>query len=164
MHKKFKKELCSEHNGFAVTLEALATIVMLFVFLIMILYFLRVMDVQRYMNTVMTSTAAQASRWGGVDSKAYEDNISTTPLLTTAQSQLDLVASDFGARISGNPSKISHDGDQITVKITYHLPPVFSTMSQVHSISGNSYDSYSQLANMSMQVSVDSIMEAGRLL
>lgn len=165
MHKKFYNTLNDEHGGFAVTLEVLATLVMLFTFLVMILYFLRVMDVQRYMNTVMTSTAAQASRWGGVNSKAYRENISTKPLLITAQEQLDSVASDFGATISGTPlDKISYDGERITIKISYHLPEVFSTMSKVNGVSGNSYDSFSKTKNMSMKVSVSSIMEAGGLL
>lgn len=163
MRERLKSQLKQEHGGFAVTLEVLATLVMLFVFLIMILYFLRVMDVQRYMNTVMTSTAAQAARWGGVDSKAYEDNISSTPLLTTAQSQLNLVASDFGAVITGSPDKISYDAQKINIRVSYHLPSVFSTMSKVNGLD-SSYDAYNATRNMSMQVNVNSIMESGRLL
>lgn len=156
--------LVNEHAGFAVTLEVLVTLVMMFTFLIMTLYFLRVMDVQRYMNTVMTSTAAQASRWGGVNSNAYRVNVSTTPLITTAQQQLQYVASDFNPVITGSPNKITYNGQKITIKIKYSLPSVFSTASKVYSPSSGSYDMYTKTRNMSMSVSVNSIMEAGKLL
>lgn len=153
-----------EHAGFAVTLEVLATLCMLFVFLNATLYILRVMDVQRYMNTVMTSTAAQAARWGGADSKAYKDNVSNVPLITTAQQQLNYVAADFSPVISGNPAKITYDSQPITITIRYSLPSVFSTMSKVNGVNGNSYDMYAKTRDMKMQVSVSSVMEAGKLL
>ena len=160
---KIRNTLKEEHNGFAITLEVIATLAMMTVFLVTTLYILRVMNVQRYMNTVLTSTAAQASRWGGVNSKAFRDNISSTPLLVTAQEQLNYVAPDFNAKISGNPSKISYNGETITIRISYGLPPVFDTMSKVNVPTG-SYNLYNQTRNMKMSVTVHSIMEAGKLL
>lgn len=136
---------------------------MLCVFLNFTLYMLRVMDVQRYMNTVMTSTAAQAARWGGSDSKAYKDNVSNTSLLVNAQNQLNYVASDFSPIIYGGPAKITYNGQPITISIKYSLPSVFSTMSKVNGVN-KSYDLYSTTRNMSMSVSVNSVMEAGKLL
>lgn len=162
-YKKFKEIMNEEHGGFAVTIEVLCTLIMFTTFLNFTLYFLRVMDVQRYMNTVMTSTAAQASRWGGANTKAYRDNISNVPLLVTAQGQLNYVASDFNPVITGTPDKISNNGDKITICINYSLPPVFSTMSKVNGFS-SSYDAYNKTRNMRMQISVNSIMEAGKLL
>ena len=164
LNTKLNNILEEEHAGFAITLEVLATLFMITMFISFTLYFLRVMDVQRFMNTVLTSTAEQASRWGGVNSNAYKNNISNEPLLTTAQTQLNSIASDFNPKISGTPDKINEDGDKITVKITYSLPKIFSTMSKVNSIDGNSIDTYSTLKNLHMQISVNSIMESGALL
>lgn len=161
---KFSALLQEEHDGFAVTLEVLATLCMLVVFLNMTLYVLRVMDVQRYMNTVMTSTAAQAARWGGTDTKAYKTNVSSTPLMTTAQQQLNYAAADFNPVITGTPAKITYDSQPITISVRYGLPSVFATMSKVNGVDGRNYDMYSVTRNMSMQVSVSSIMEAGKLL
>ena len=160
---KIKDVLNEDHAGFAITLEVLATIYMLFMFVTFTLYFLRVMDVQRFMNTVMTSTAEQSARWGGVNSNAYKSNISTEPLLITAQRQLNEIAADYNPSISGSPDKIQNDGDEITIKISYGLPPIFSTMSKVNSLKG-SYDAYEVTRNMSMKISVNSIMESGVLL
>lgn len=162
--KNLKTELNKEHYGFAICLEVIVTLAMIFIFLNMNLYVLRVMNVQRYMNTVMTSTAAQAARWGGADSEAYAKNISSTPLLKTAQNQLNMVAMDFSPKISATPDKIKNSGDEITVTIKYHLPPVFSTMSKVYSSSGDSFNMYNKTRNMKMQIKVRSIMEAGKLL
>lgn len=161
--KNFSKCMNEEHGGFAVTLEVLCTLVMLCVFLNSTLYILRVMDVQRYMNTVMTSTAAQAARWGGANSKAYKDNVSSQSLMSTAQDQLNYVASDFNPVITGNPAKITYNSQPITITIRYGLPSLFSTMSKVNGV-GSSYDMYNKTRNMSMKVSVNSVMEAGKLL
>ena len=155
--------LNEEHGGFAITLEVIATLAMMCVFLTMTLYFLRVMNVQRYMNTVMTSTAAQASRWGGVNTKAYSENISSTPLLITARQQLNYAATDFNPIITGTPDKITSNGQKITITVKYSLPPVFSTMSNVNGVS-SSYNMYNQTRNMRMSISVNSIMESGKLL
>lgn len=152
------------HNGFAITLEVLATLAMMCVFINFTLYMIRVMNVQRYMNTVMTSTAAQAARWGGANSKAYKDNVSTVPLMQTAQSQLKYVAEDFNPVISGSPEKIENNGDKITITIKYGLPDVFSTMSNINSVSGKNYDMFEKTKEMKMQIVVNSVMEAGKLL
>lgn len=167
MIEKANKEQNKEHAGFAVTFEVMFTLVLITTFLSFTLYFLRVMDVQRFMNTVMTSTAEQASRWGGVNSTAYKKNISNTPLLTTAQNQLNYIARDFNPIITGSPNKIANNDDLITIKITYKLPPIFNTMSKVYGFDSNSasYENLgSQLNDMSMQISVHSIMESGKLL
>lgn len=160
---RLKDELQKEHAGFAVTFEVMITLVSLCVMLNFTLYILRVMDVQRYMNTVMTSTASQASRWGGVNTKPYASNVSSTTLLATAQSQLDYVAVGFNAKITGSPDKITNIGDSITIIINYTLPSVFSTMSDVN-VSNGSYDMYTQTKTMQMYIDVRSVMEPGRLL
>lgn len=162
--QKVKTFLNEEHDGFAFQFEVLATLFMMTVFIVMTLYMLRVMNVQRYMNTVLTSTAATASRWGGVNTNAYLKNVSSTPLLTTSQHQLDIVAADYGAVITGSPSRITYDSQQITVTIYYHLPPVFSTSSRVQTIQGTNYNMRNGLNNLHMTVNVNSVMSSGRLL
>ena len=155
--------LNEEQGGFAITLEVIATLAMMCTFLTTTLYLLRVMNVQRYMNTVMTTTAAEASRWGGGNTRAYRENISSTPLKTTAQQQLYYAARDFNPIITISPDVVRLNSEKITVRIKYSLPPVFSTMSNVSNITG-SYDMYNKTRNMNMHVSVNSIMESGKLL
>ena len=162
-HLKIKSTLEQKHSGFAISLEVIATLIMMCVFLNMTLYVLRVMNVQRYMNTVLTATATQASRWGGVDTKAYYSNVSNTPLLASAQEQLTAIAPDFNTAIAGSPDKITENGQGITITILYSLPSVFSTLSKVNG-NGDSYDMYDSTRDMHISVTVDSIMEAGKLL
>ena len=161
MWSKFKE---TEHEGFATTLEVIVTLAIMTTFLCLTLYILEVMNVQRYMNTVLTSTAAQAARWGGVNSNAYRNNVSSTPLITSAQNQLNSVASDYGAIITGGPNKITNNNQKITLRISYQLPNAFHSISKVTSPDGSQYDMWEKTKNMSMQVSVNSIMEAGKLL
>lgn len=164
-----KKLLKEEHSGYIITFEVLATLYMLTMFIVMTLYILRVMNVQRYMNTVMTSTAAEASRWGGVNTKAYSVNVSTTPLLVTAQKELDYLCLDFHAIIKGSPDKIIYDDHDININITYSLPSVlgpltFESMSKVTDLTGDQNDMYNVTRYMHMSVDVKSIMSSGRLL
>lgn len=161
---KKKSFLNEEHEGFALEFEVIATLFMMTVFIVVILYTTRVMNVQRYMNTVLTSTAATASRWGGTNTNAYRTNVSNTPLLSTAQQQLNYIAGDYNPKISGYPDKISLDSDLITVKITYSLPSIFSTTGKVQSVDGSSYDMYNILKDLSMSVQVNSVMNSGKLL
>lgn len=159
-NKKLTMFLYEEHGGFAITLEVMATLVMITIFLSFNLYILRVMNVQRYMNTVLTSTASEASRWGGVNTNAYKLAIGTEEsLLGTAQKQLENVAGDFEPEISGEPSSITTNGDKITITIKYHLPDVFSTMSHV-----GSYNMYNKTKDHTLTISVNSIMNSGSLL
>ena len=161
--ENFNSLINEEHAGFAITLEVMATLFMLFAFISFTLYFLRVMNVQRFMNTVLTSTAEQASRWGGVDSNAYRENVADNSLLNIATHELKEVAPDFNPSINGTPDKISNDGDKITITISYGLPEAFKNLSKVTSLE-DQYDMYNVTQSMHMQVSVNSIMEAGVLL
>lgn len=177
--------LKEEHTGFVITFEVMATLFMFCVFTVLTLYILRVMNIQRYMNTVMTSTAAQASRWGGFYTNAYKVNVNGDHLLKIAQDELDAICPEYHAEIIGYIndtvvkashnangswaiSAIENDDDKITVSINYSLPPIFSDegkYNKVTSIDGDQFDMYeSGLKDMSMSISVQSIMEAGKLL
>lgn len=161
-----KSALNEEHSGFAITFEVLCTIEMIFMFFFLILFVLMLMNGQRYMNTVITSSASEASRWGGVNSMAYSANVGGTSLIQNAQNQLDLVVPEFNATISGSPDKISYDGQLITIRINYHLPPFWAGIGMVNSMNG-SFDFYSSMegsTGLSMEISVHSIMKSGRLL
>jgi hypothetical protein len=165
-----KRVLCEEHCGYALTLEVIATLAMASMMITLCLFIVRVMNVQRYMNTVMTSTAADAARWGGNFTKAYRMNVSSVPLHKVAKDQLDYVAPDFFTQeddgISVTPDFISYDDEPIVVTIQYSLPPgVFdTTMSRVNSVSGKSVNLYTKLQRMQMRVKVYSIMNGGKLL
>lgn len=157
------KMLMSKHQGFAMTLEVMATLFMITVMINLTLYNMRVMNVQRYFNTILTSTAAQASRWGGTNTKAYKANVSNVDLLTTARQQLIEVAPDYNPSIYGTPEKIRKDSDKITITINYRLPSVFSTYSKVHSLNGKPVEMYSS-STKSMSISINSVMGSGDLL
>ena len=182
--KKLKETLNEEHNGFAITFEVLCTLFMIFTMFFLILFVLMVMNGQRFMNTVLTTTAAEAARWGGVDSRAYSVNVGGAKLLTEAQNQLNNVVnngspsnlSGFRATIGGSPAYIQSDGDQITVYIRYHLPSPWHAIGVVQSAGGNgrevnthqqSTDLYNKIENsggLGMTIRVNSIMKSGRLL
>lgn len=164
MDKKIVKVLNDEHNGFAVTLEVLATLFMFTMFMCTTFYILRVMNVQRYMNTILTSTAAEASRWGGTNTNAYRLNVDTTPALVKAQQELNYLCLDYGATITGGPSTINAIGDPITIQISYHLPPVFQTFGKVTALDGSQTDMYATTNYLGMQITVYSIMSPSKLL
>lgn len=155
------KFLKQKHKGYAITFEVICTLLMFITFITMTLYVLRVMNIQRFMNTVMTSAAAQASRWGGNYTKAYAINVGKDPIQAIAQEQLDRIAGDFRPEIVIFPDKISSNNDPIFVEISYELPPIFGTMSKIN-LPGASYDMYTK--DMKMSIFVRSIMEPGSLL
>lgn len=158
-----KRILMEKHQGFAMTLEVLATLFMLTVLINLTLYNIRVMNVQRYFNTILTSTAAQASRWGGTDTNAYRVNVSNENLLSIARRQLVEVAPDYHPSIVGSPDKIRSDSDKITVTIYYKLPSVFSTKSKVTAVDGSQVDMFDSKYK-SMTISIGSVMGSGELL
>jgi hypothetical protein len=164
---RLKSLLQEEHGGFAITFEVLCTITMMFMFFFLILFVMMVMNGQRYMNTVLTSSAAEAARWGGVDTRPYSVNVGGTKLIDNAQNQLNQVVPEFNAVISGTPAKISTDGELITLRVVYHLPPFWAGIGVVNG-PDSSFDFYQSLersgTGLSMEVSVRSIMKAGRLL
>lgn len=157
------KFLKQKHKGYAITFEVICTLLMFITFITMTLYVLRVMNVQRFMNTVMTAAAAQASRWGGNYTRAYEMNVGKDPIQAIAQNQLNTIARDFEPEIKISPEKITLDDDTITVVISYRLPPIFGTMSKIN-LPGVSYDMYDKTKDMEMSLTVRSIMRPGPLL
>ena len=161
--KEIKNTLNEEHAGFAITFEVLITLTMIFTFLFLTLFVLMVMNGQRFMNTVLTSTAAQAARWGGVNTKAYALNVGGKTILAEAQAKLNEIVPEFNAIITGSPNRISSDGDFIIIKISYQLPNAWRSIGVVQT-PRRSYDMFSDLRNMHMEIRVRSVMKAGRLL
>ena len=167
--KKLKEILNEEHNGFAITFEVLCTLFMIFTMFFLILFVLMVMNGQRFMNTVLTTTAAEAARWGGMNSRAYTVNVGGNNLRTEAQNQLNSVVPEFGAIINGSPNYITTDGQQITVYIQYQLPSPWHVIGRVNGAGqgySGGYDMYSALSSrpLGMTIRVNSIMKSGRLL
>lgn len=149
-----------EHDGFAISLEVLVTLVSITTFITFTLFFLQVMNVQRYMNTVLTSTAIQAAKYGGTDTNAYRINVSNSkPLMTSAQEALNLYASPYNPRISGSPTKITNANQNITIVLTYSLPSPFSQFGP-----GGDATIYNTIKNMRMVVTVESVMDPGGAL
>jgi len=163
-----KKLLNEEHQGFAITLEVMAALFMFTMFTTVILYTIRVMNTDRYMNTILTSTAASASRWGGTNTAAYARNVNSTQnLLTLANQQLAIVAPDYHAQITGGPGTISYDNQLITLTLTYYLPPIFGDtggMGRVTSLNSTTSPWQQLMGPRSRSISVKSIMNSGILL
>jgi len=160
--QKMQDTLQSEHAGFAITLEVLCTLVMMFTMLFLVLFLIMVMNAQRFMNTVLTTTAAEASRWGGVPSRAYELNVGGTPLLTSSQQKLNATVPEYHAVITGYPNSITYNGQPVTVTVTYHIPTLWN-FGKVHI--GNAVANVDNtVRNLSMTVRVASNMGAGGLI
>lgn len=157
--EKTKNVMKESQSGFAITIEVMVSLLTVTLIMLNTTYLLTAMNTQRYMNTVLTSTAAEASRWGGVDTKAYRANVSDTSIISRAQSNMSDIPVGYCPRISGTPKTISDNSEIITITIDYNLPGIFE-------MSGNktSYESGCPGAKMQMKVNINSVMEAGKLL
>ena len=162
--KQTQNELKSDHAGFAMTIEVLCTLVIMWTFLTLSLYTLRVMNTQRYMNTVLTSTAIEASRFGGGDTQAFRQTVSNQSLSSYFNNMIKNVAPDFNTSISVTPDRITSDNEMITVTLSYQLPSVFSTMGVVNSKDGSSYNIYNDTKTQQISVTIISSMKVGDLL
>ena len=165
MNNKFTNLLNEEHNGFATTLEVMLTLVVIVMFLTLNLFILKVMNVQRFMNTVLTTTAAEGSRWGGLETNIYRENSrSEITLLEQANQNLESYFKDdlyeiYQPKLSGT-SKINDDR-QVTVTINYYIPAPFIDLINWNGDNNNK----AVLGNeREMSVTVTSIVEPGILL
>ncbi len=154
------KELVNdEHSGFAVTLEVICTLVIITMFVIMTTYILGVMNVQRYMNTAMTSAAAEASRWGGNYTEAYKKNSSHTASISLCTyNQLKNLPFVRDVSVSITPTKITYDSQPITVTISYRYANAFASVGMVGNT--NMFDGNKK----TISVTVYSVMKSGDLL
>lgn len=169
--KKLWKE---EHCGFAVTLEVMCTLVMLFAMIIFIVFLMMVMNAQRFMNTIMTSTAVEASRWGGNNTRSYQINTGEPPIQNTAQAHLDAIVPEYNASITVTPERISTPGERVYVTVRYHLPSAWQTIGTFTGGGAGSSpptNAYNRLENrngygqgLTMSVSVCSVTKAGALI
>lgn len=163
-----KKLLKEEHNGFAISLEVMLTLCIIFTFLSMFLYIDRIMNLQRYMNTCMTSAAIQASRYGGNNTKAFHENVIAGQTISEYyNNKLDQIAKDYGYSYNGaqasfnltiTPDRIRYDSQEINVVLNYYIPSSFSSYSKV--FNADMYDGNTK----QITVRVCSIMKAGELL
>lgn len=168
-------QLQEEHGGFAITFEVICTMAMLTTMIFLTLFLLMTMNAQRYMHTVLTTTASEASRWGGNNTRAYQLNVdSSKTIQQNAQENLQRVVSQFNPVIRVTPEKISVDGEEITVELRYSIWEAFKSFGTVQSptLSGwGSYDLGSASGvggtlggEMRMSINVSSIMKVGTLL
>lgn len=154
-----KKLMNDEHSGFAVTLEVICTLVIVTMFVIMTTYILGVMNVQRYMNTAMTSAAAEASRWGGNYTDAYKKNSSQSDSISVCTyNQLKDLPFVSDVSVSITPISISYDLQPITVTVSYRYANTFASVGRVGAT--NMFDSNKK----TISVTVYSIMKSGDLL
>lgn len=153
-----------KRKSFVATIEVMVTLVLITMMSSLTLYSIRVMDVQRYMNTVLTNSIAEASRWGGFDTLPYQNNVGGGTILGKAQNDLNRFAPDFHPKITGSPNKIGST-TVVQGRIDYHLPPVYGTISNIVSPStGEEFNMYEGVRNLHMQSSAHSIMQPGILL
>lgn len=151
-----------KHKGFAATLEVMVTMAMLMMFMLVTVYTVRITNAQRYMNTVITSTAASAARWGGVNSNAFKKNVgSGMDGITLAKQQLGSLVNEYNIKFTKSADTITTDDGAITVGITYELPYIGELRNVENGLDKTSGISRTK---MSMSVTVYSVMEKGKLL
>lgn len=170
MKKSFKKSLKQKHGGFAMTVEVIATMALISVFVSLTLFILQAMNAQRYMNTVVASTATQAARYGGVNTTAYKASTEDTKsLLQDAKTQVDSILpnSVWHFTITGSPDKITNTNSWIEIKATYTLPNPFGSISKVTDTDNSQIDLMDSSflgGTRSITMKVRSLVKAGDLL
>lgn len=120
-----KRSLNRKIKGYAITLEVIFTIAMFATFFNATIYLLNALNVQRYMDTVLTSTVIQAAKWGGTNSNAYLANGMNYSILDNARQQLSDLPRGFSASISATPEKISKEQRNVEVTVKWKLPSFF---------------------------------------
>ena len=71
-----KNVLNQEREGFAVTFEIILTMLLIAAISSLTIYFVQVMELERYFADVTASTCSMASRYGGSESTAYKIQVS----------------------------------------------------------------------------------------
>lgn len=179
--EKLLELLNQEHGGFAITFEVICTLTMMTTMIFLVIFLMMTMNAQRFMHTVLTTTAAEASRWGGYNTYAYHLNVngrtdySGENLVQTANKMLISVVPQFNPVLTCDTPKISHNGQKITVEIRYSIWDAFKSIGTVNSPSlnsgwrtldlGTASGSGGSLGGeMHMKIGVYSTMKAGSLL
>lgn len=70
------KILNQEREGFAITFEIICTMLLIAAISSLTIYFVQVMELERYFADVTSSTCSMASRYGGSESMAYKIQVS----------------------------------------------------------------------------------------
>lgn len=164
----FKKK----HSGFVISLEVMLSLLIFTQFSNYTMYVMRIMNAERYISTILTSTASQAARWGGNNTKAFKNNSGNSGLTiqNIAQKQLDTQVSGFGATVSVTPETISGDtspNNIVTVQVSYTYPSAWNMQSKIIDGTGKSHDAgvgISDGSRRSKTIKMPSIMEYGKLL
>jgi hypothetical protein len=164
---KIRRKTRDKHGGFVITFEVIMTLVMVTTILTATLYLVKVMSAQRYMNTVLTSTTELVARWGGTDTRPYAENVSSTPIMTTAQEQLNDIAPDYSPVITCTPSKITTYSQNVSCTITYRIPTAWNNPLEDGHSKVCGVDSCTDLDNgnpLNMQAFARTTMNPGLLL
>lgn len=154
-----KKVIIRKVKGYVLTFEVIFTLAMMFTLMTITLYFLSALDAQRYMNTILTSTAIQMSKSGG-RSNSYTRLNGIEDIISSSQNELDRsMDGSFNAKIDGTPAAVTSTGEKVYVKLTWEYPPlniVGYGFNIGDEIAGNKIEMY--------EIYMDSLVEPGGLL
>lgn len=171
MMNRTRQFLNKKRKGYAIAFEVMITLVLITLYIQVTLYSLVMLNAERYMNSVLTSTAIQTAKWGGTHTNAYlvnqvggvSGNMGTT-IQDNANALLAREGYDrmFGASILAGPKCIDENNDQITVTLRYKMPRF--TVFSMRFVQGD--QGYSQMGGdtMTYSIKMHSIMRPGKLL
>lgn len=138
-----------KRKGYMITLEVAVTILTLSLFIQATTYILLTLNTQRYVDTVLTTTAIQTSKWGGTNSNAYFANGMDYDVVANAQRELDRnLDPKFKAKITASPSKVTTSNNKVVCTISWTYPGIF----------------FMPEIDKTVTIKLDSIMKPGNLL
>ena len=164
-----KRQLSKKHSGFIVSLEVMLSIVIFTQFMNFTMYIMRVMNAERYISTILTSTASQAARWGGNYTKAFKENTGngTRTIQQIAQQQLNEQAPGFNAIVRVTPDTIDKRNNEVSVNITYRYPSPWNFQQKIQSVESGEHDFSTGITDGSVRsksIKMPSVMKDGKLL
>ena len=143
-----KKLLKRKIGGYAITFEVIMTLWTMSIIMTGTAYILSTLNTQRYMDTILTSTVIEISKWGGTNSNAYKANNFQYNLIANAQDELNRTAGNLSPIITGGPDVVTVGQPDATCTLSWTYPSLFF-MPSIHK---------------TLTISIESIMKPGKLL
>ena len=145
----FKKVFRKKVKGFAFTLEVIMSLALLAFILNVSTYSMYALNAQRYMDTILTSTAIQAAKWGGTNNSVTQIN-GVPDIIQEANRNLESYAPDFNAKMSGTPKAVSANNNKVTITLDFDYPEMVVP--------------FFNLGHVQTSITMDSIVKGGNLV
>lgn len=170
-HPIFNKDsrFNKKHGAFAISIEILVTLIMFTQITAFTFYSMRVMNGQRYLQTILYASAVQGSRWGGNNTNAWKNATGKEQSISDwYTNKLQGSYSDFSPVLTITPDKID-SSMQVSATLSYQWPPFFQSGAKVMGSNGSGISGQTNQASWmggrkQIQVKIPSIMKNGTLL